>query len=194
MELQLTATEIHEAHKLATARYEFAAKNYSAEDSGSGEAATANRFINHLAGAFGEAAFEKFLTQNGVNFDPAYKDLNRDREADFVVGGTGVDVKTHFSAANTARFPQKQERGLGKKTKVVVWMSEYHNPHSWDEDVPGACPTVCTVWLFAWAKADAILSGERVELYLIPKITEPPETLLAELRGRASAPDVPAGA
>jgi hypothetical protein len=72
-------------------------------------------------------------------------------------------------------------RWLGEKASVVVWSTEHHNPHDWDESMPCAKPATCTVWFYAWCDAEALVNGDTSDIYRLPTATHPVDTLAARL-------------
>lgn len=169
VKIDLTQTEIVDAHKIAVDRYNYALVNFPEND---------NKFLNHLAGALGEVAVERYLNGGIADFDPAFRDPVRGREADLIVYGVGIDVKTSTWKSELL-FRKKQRGGLDTKTAVVLWTRETHEPRPQDETVPGPVPTSCSVTLLAWAHATDVDQGAESGEFLVPRQVRP----LSELPG-----------
>jgi hypothetical protein len=83
-----------------------------------------NKFETHLKGKMGEVAVETWAVGLGRKVDSAFRDLTREREADIVIDGQRVEVKTwDFTGwqewGRCVRPPQLPQ--LRAKADAVVW-------------------------------------------------------------------------
>lgn len=79
---------------------------------------------SHLLGKLGEVGVERWIRAAGLDPDPAFRDPNRLREADLLVAGGGIEVKTWraetWEAWGRCVTPA-QIRGIARKCHAVVW-------------------------------------------------------------------------
>lgn len=175
--VEFTPELIRDAHEVAVRRYNQSTRKYPTNH---------NTFIDHLAGAFGEVAFETVCARLQLPFDSAFRDPTRDGEADLFVGGVGIDIKTQ-RLYRPPTYPEVQMPQLESKASLVLWGVEHHNPHDFGEDTPCSPPEICSVWLFAWCEVKALMQGEAKTAdrgkyrYRIPQETMPIRELTARL-------------
>lgn len=83
-----------------------------------------NTFESHLNGKVGEVALLKWLGSQVVSIDAAFTDLKREREADVIVSGLRIDMKTWAEKwwPEMGRcIAVKQLPSLRKKADRIVW-------------------------------------------------------------------------
>ncbi len=115
MEVRLTTEESAEARRLAEfthARWKNTTGHYR------------NLPRSHLLGKLGEVAAEKWARDQGVDVEAVFRDLDREREADLIVGVLRVDVKTWTAAYwdNWGRcVAVSQLPRLRTKADAILW-------------------------------------------------------------------------
>ncbi len=80
---------------------------------------------SHLLGKLGEVAVDKWLTTEGFETDPAYRDPERERDPDVLANGYGIAVKSWRPdtwvdwgrCVTPAQMP-----GMQKKVLAIVWV------------------------------------------------------------------------
>jgi hypothetical protein len=80
---------------------------------------------SHLVGKLGEVAVERWAQSHDIEPDAAYRNADRENEADLIVGDRGIAVKTWrpttWPEMGRCVTPQ-QIGGIQKKPKAIVWV------------------------------------------------------------------------
>lgn len=80
---------------------------------------------SHILGKLGEVAVERWLGEEGIDVDPAFRDSKRASEADILIDGFGVEVKTWRPATwdSWGRcVTPEQMPVIDTKASAVVWV------------------------------------------------------------------------
>lgn len=113
--VELSVEEGRDARELAAATYE----KYRRE---AGHYRNLER--SHFLGKLGEVAVEKWLSSQGLQPEPIYRDADRDAEADLGVSAQGIEVKTWRPSTwdEWGRcVTPAQARRMADKSDAIVW-------------------------------------------------------------------------